>query len=140
MVLWGAIWGAVLGLLWPGRGWEFQSLVGLALGALAGHTLRQAIRKELAGQATVPKARPAVAAPQPPAATAMPEGVLAPALTPAPIAATAPAPGYDSGQQLQPGADNGAARGATFTWATGSGVSIDGGGETDPQTATSGHL
>ena len=47
MVLWGAIWGGVFGLLWPGHGWEWQTVVGVLLGALAGRTLRRAIRTEI---------------------------------------------------------------------------------------------
>src|SRR4051812_30784318 len=47
MVIWGAIWGAVLGLLWPGYGWEWQSVTGLVLGALAGRMLRGAVRREM---------------------------------------------------------------------------------------------
>ena len=73
MVMWGAIWGAVLGLLWPGYGWEFQTLAGLLLGALAGHMLRDAVRKEIAAGRTAPASaavqagRPAQAAqPAPP--------------------------------------------------------------------------
>src|SRR5688500_8736149 len=34
MVLWGAICGGILGLLWPGRGWEFQMVLGAVLGAV----------------------------------------------------------------------------------------------------------
>ena len=61
-VLWGAICGGVLGLLWPGYASGFQLVVGVALGALAGWGLRRAIREEikaaLAGRAGV---TPAVA-------------------------------------------------------------------------------
>ena len=51
MVMWGAIWGAVLGLLWPGYGWEWQTVMGAALGALAGRMLRDAVRREAKLQA-----------------------------------------------------------------------------------------
>ena len=47
MVLWGSIWGAVLGLLWPGHDWETRVLVGAVLGFIAGQTLRKAVRTEL---------------------------------------------------------------------------------------------
>ena len=36
MVMWGAICGGVLGLLWRGHDWEIHLLVGMVLGALAG--------------------------------------------------------------------------------------------------------
>ena len=46
MVLWGVVWGAILGLLWPG--WdEAGTVVGAVLGALAGWTLRMAVRGEV---------------------------------------------------------------------------------------------
>lgn len=47
MMLWGAIWGAVLGALWPGYN-EFGWLCGLILGGLAGLSLRKVIRDEIA--------------------------------------------------------------------------------------------
>lgn len=60
MVLWGAGWGLVLSLLWPGSGGEWRMLLGGLLGALAGHTLRGAVRAEVAraaGQQAVPAPR-----------------------------------------------------------------------------------
>ncbi len=78
MVIWGAIWGAVLGLLWPGHGWEWQGTIGLALGALAGHSLRNAVRHEVQRRAA-----PLAAQVPPP----LPTG---PAPAAAPIAAPAP--------------------------------------------------
>lgn len=46
MVIWGAVWGGVLGLLWRGHAWEFHLFVGAVLGALAGLMLRRAVRAE----------------------------------------------------------------------------------------------
>ena len=46
MVIWGAIWGAVLGLFWRGHDTGFNMVCGLVLGAIAGLTLRGAVRKE----------------------------------------------------------------------------------------------
>ncbi|HEY8361137.1 MAG TPA: DUF2339 domain-containing protein, partial [Ramlibacter sp.] len=81
MLLWGAIWGAVLGLLWPGRDEEFAVLFGAALGLLAGWSLRRAIRKELARLAA------------PAAVAATPARVVAaPAATPQPPAPLDPEP------------------------------------------------
>jgi uncharacterized membrane protein len=64
MVLWGVVWGAILGLLWPG--WDGAEMVlGAVLGALAGWSLRKAVRSEVArAAALVPPATP-VAAPVP---------------------------------------------------------------------------
>lgn len=50
MVVWGAIWGLVLGFLWPGHGSETQAIVGVIAGALAGYTLRRALLSEMRGQ------------------------------------------------------------------------------------------
>lgn len=60
MVIWGAICGAVLGLLWPGFGVDFRAVVGLGLGALAGWGLQRAIRVEIE---TVLARQPVVARP-----------------------------------------------------------------------------
>ena len=43
MLIWGAIWGTLLGVMWPGWGGELW-LVGTGLGVLAGWTLRRAVR------------------------------------------------------------------------------------------------
>lgn len=50
MVIWGAVWGAVLGLLWPGGDGEFQMVAGALLGTLAGWTLRRSVRTAIAKQ------------------------------------------------------------------------------------------
>jgi uncharacterized membrane protein len=47
MVMWGAICGAVLGLLWRGYDWGLHLVLGGMLGAIAGQGLRSAIRKEV---------------------------------------------------------------------------------------------
>jgi uncharacterized membrane protein len=67
MVIWGAFWGAVLGLLWRGYGWESHVVGGAILGALAGLSLRRVVRKEIAAaQAAIPaKVIPAAAAARP---------------------------------------------------------------------------
>ena len=53
MVLWGVVWGAILGLLWPG--WdEAGTVVGAVLGALAGWTLRMAVHGEVKAAAPNP--------------------------------------------------------------------------------------
>ena len=63
MVMWGAICGGVLGLLWRGHDWEIHLLVGMVLGALAGRGLRGAVRAEIkAALAAMPAAAPVVAA------------------------------------------------------------------------------
>jgi len=92
MVIWGAIWGAVLGLLWPGHDNELQMIAGALLGALAGYTLRRTIRSELAtalaARATVPA--PVAALPARDFEDTLPG--VAPALTPAPKPAPVDAP------------------------------------------------
>lgn len=71
MVIWGAIWGAVLGLLWRGHGWEWHMVLGAVLGALAGRTLRGVVRTEFEAlqvklrQGPAAAAAPAQAAPIP---------------------------------------------------------------------------
>ena len=50
MVVWGAIWGLVLGFLWPDQGSKMQAIVGVIAGALAGYTLRRALLSEMRGQ------------------------------------------------------------------------------------------
>ena len=49
MVIWGAIWGAILGWLWPGQGFfgDLAVIVGALLGACAGLTLRHVVRREI---------------------------------------------------------------------------------------------
>jgi uncharacterized membrane protein len=43
MLIWGVVWGAIVGLLWPG--WDSDAwLVGAALGLAAGWSLRRAVR------------------------------------------------------------------------------------------------
>lgn len=78
MVLWGAVWGAVLGLLWPGYNEELHAIAGALLGAAAGWSLRKAVRGEVARTATLLQAERAQAAVQPPAPAA-----VAPAPAPA---------------------------------------------------------
>jgi uncharacterized membrane protein len=73
MVIWGAFWGAVLGLSWPGRFEGFRLVVAALLGALAGWSLRRAVRAEMQRAAL-----PAVAAT--PTEVARPE--VAPAALP----------------------------------------------------------
>ena len=49
MILWGAIWGAVLGWLWPASAIaDLRVGIGAVLGAAAGWSFRQAVRQELA--------------------------------------------------------------------------------------------
>lgn len=90
MVIWGAVWGAILGLLWPGHDWDFQATLGALLGSVAGFTLRRAVRSELARAASTPVrvAAPALA----PAGTP----IAAPAPPPTPIA-VAPRPKVPAG-------------------------------------------
>lgn len=100
MVLWGAVWGAVLGLLWRGYDWELHVVVGALLGAAAGFTLRSAVRKEAARlhaarAAAAPEDRPARAAARtiaPPAATVAPAATRAPTPVPFDEADTQPLP------------------------------------------------
>ncbi|GEM_PF-2128167 len=79
MVLWEAICGGVLGLLWPG--WfgfqliQFKVVIGVALGALAGRVLRNAVRAEIRAAL----ARHAVVA-----QTVKPQATVAPAPAPGP--------------------------------------------------------
>src|SRR5512133_1287772 len=86
MVVWGAVWGGVLGYLWPGSWEELQVLVGAGLGALSGLMLRSAIRTELrklqAPLAATAKAQAAAAAPAARAAPPMTTAAPAAAATP----------------------------------------------------------
>ncbi len=81
MVIWGAFWGAVLGLLWPGGEWAWQTLLGAGLGALAGRSLRAVVHREI----QAPR-EPAPVEISPAAQVAMPQPVepAAPLPTPAP--------------------------------------------------------
>jgi uncharacterized membrane protein len=70
VVLWGAICGGVIGLLWSDSERGFHIFLGLALGALAGWGLRRAIREEIKeALAAAAAALPRTAAPQPRVAT-----------------------------------------------------------------------
>jgi uncharacterized membrane protein len=69
MVIWGAIWGAVLGLFWRGHDTEFNVVCGLVLGAIAGLTLRGAVRKEARAAAPVAAKAAAVAGQAAPSAS-----------------------------------------------------------------------
>lgn len=80
MLLWGAIWGVVLGLLWPGGDEAFAALFGAALGTLAGWSLRRVIRQELAraaAPATPPRAGATAIAPPQPQPQPQPQPALA---------------------------------------------------------------
>lgn len=69
MLIWGAIWGGILGLLWPGHNREGTMLIGMLVGLAAGWTLRSTVR------ALVRKEMEAARMPAPPliaARTAMP--------------------------------------------------------------------
>jgi uncharacterized membrane protein len=70
VIIWGAVWGAILSVLVSRRG-DVEWIVGALLGALAGWTLRKAVRSEVARAAAllavVPRASdatPTVASPQ----------------------------------------------------------------------------
>ncbi len=58
MVIWGAVWGAILGVLWPGHG-ELLAIAGATLGAAAGWTLRRTLRTEIAQALARGQAAPA---------------------------------------------------------------------------------
>jgi uncharacterized membrane protein len=96
MVLWGAIWGAVIGYLTIQYDEEMGLFAGALLGAVAGWMLRRAVRAEVAAQhqllqptpVVVPVAAPAVA-PLPPRVA---EPAQAPAVAPATVAAQVAAP------------------------------------------------
>ncbi|MDB5859181.1 MAG: hypothetical protein JWQ76_2870 [Ramlibacter sp.] len=90
MVIWGAIWGGVLGVLWRGYGnSEFQLILGAILGALAGWSLRTAVRREVARTQARQPALPAAATP---ATVPAPTPVAAPVATPMPAAVAVPQP------------------------------------------------
>jgi hypothetical protein len=37
MVIWGAIWGLILGFMWPGHDSDVQAVIGALAGAIAGY-------------------------------------------------------------------------------------------------------
>lgn len=83
MVIWGAVWGAVLGLLWHGHDWDGQMVAGAILGALAGWSFRSAVRKEFARLGAgrlAADAKATAAAPRAAAAVAVP-AASAPAIS-----------------------------------------------------------
>lgn len=47
MIIWGAVWGALVGVLVSSHGGDWEWIVGALLGALAGWTLRKAVRSEI---------------------------------------------------------------------------------------------
>jgi uncharacterized membrane protein len=83
MVIWGAFWGAVLGLMWPGHFDELRLVGALLLGALAGWSLQRAVRAELRLAAVAASAA----------------GIVAPAVVPAPLR---PADFQDTAPQVVP--------------------------------------
>ena len=95
MVIWGAIWGGVLGLLWRGHDWEWQMIAGAVLGALSGRMLRKAVRAEVRAELALQQPGKLAA---PPATVAVPAEPEPPASQPAPplaavaMAAVVPAP------------------------------------------------
>ena len=58
MVIWGAIWGVILGLLTSRHGEGFAMIAGGLLGALAGWTLRKAVDRRVAGLLAQTQATP----------------------------------------------------------------------------------
>ncbi|MBL0420862.1 DUF2339 domain-containing protein [Ramlibacter sp. AW1] len=98
MLIWGAAWGALLGLVWPGPDPLFRLLLGAVLGLAAGATLRNAVRREM-GLGPAGKAVPAaaeqpvsrdtapIAAPPPSSPRVQPPGA---ARRPLPVEASAP--------------------------------------------------
>ena len=92
MVIWGAIWGLVLGLLWPGHDSDAQAAIGAVAGAIAGFSLRRVVRAEIELQRSKWVAMPAKTA-----IAAEPD--VAPSSSGAPSAGQRAEP-----QQLVPGA------------------------------------
>ncbi|MEO7548412.1 MAG: DUF2339 domain-containing protein, partial [Ramlibacter sp.] len=102
MVLWGAIWGGVLGALWPGHDWEWQMALGALLGALAGRMLRNAVRKEMKAVPVQPAAPAPVSTP---VAVAAPDAVgTAQVATEAPVQDEALWPEEVQAETTQPAA------------------------------------
>ena len=88
MLIWGAIWGGILGLLWPGYRHEETALIGALLGLAAAWTLRNTVRALVRKEMKAARA----ASPPPVAATAVATTATttaAPAAAPAPTAAKA---------------------------------------------------
>ena len=50
MVIWGAIWGLIIGFLWPGKDSDAQAVIGAVGGAVAGFSLRHIVRQEIEAQ------------------------------------------------------------------------------------------
>ena len=86
MVIWGAIWGLILGFLWPGHDSDVQAVVSALAGAIAGYSLRRAIRSETALQRTTLVAEQALSAAAQPS-TVAPDAIDAviPAPQPVPV-------------------------------------------------------
>lgn len=82
MVMWGVVFGALLGALWPGHDLFGKFVFGAVLGGIAGATLRSAIRSEV--ESALKATRRAVPAPPPQEAVTVP--------TPLPASTRAPAP------------------------------------------------
>ena len=47
MIIWGAVWGALVSVLVSRHSGDWEWIVGALLGALAGWTLRKAVRSEV---------------------------------------------------------------------------------------------
>lgn len=86
MVIWGAVWGAILGLMWRGDD-EFNIFAGVVLGVIAGLTLRRAVRTEVRKQVEAARAAGA-----PVAAAAAAPAAAEPALKAEAAAGAAPGP------------------------------------------------
>ncbi len=89
MVIWGAIWGALISVLVSRHSGDWEWIVGALLGALAGWTLRKAVRNEVVRLAKLPTtATPTSALAQAATATASGTAAMGDAQT-VPIAASA---------------------------------------------------
>lgn len=62
MIIWGAIWGALIGVLLSPHSGDWEWIVGALLGALAGWTLRKAVRSEVARLTNISVSQAAVPA------------------------------------------------------------------------------
>ncbi len=76
LIIWGTFWGLVLALAWPGHFSEAQVAGGAMAGAVAGWSLRTALRAELTRQSALWNAAPA--APADPLPTEIPAAASAP--------------------------------------------------------------